>query len=85
MACHGMQGKGNGPAAPPLNPKPADFTSGNMREKCKKDRFALSVAIREGGMRKNAPWGSMMPSWKNLTEKEIFTLVTYICDKFDTR
>lgn len=28
LPCHGVEGEGNGPAAPALNPKPKDFTSG---------------------------------------------------------
>ena len=29
--CHGEKGKGNGPAAPGLNPKPADHTSAGVQ------------------------------------------------------
>lgn len=80
VACHGVEGRGNGPAAASINPKPADFTLRDTREKCKKDRLALGVAIREGGARKGALLGSVMPPWRNFTEKEVLTLVAYLCD-----
>lgn len=69
-ACHGKEGKGDGPASSGLNPKPADLTFSTTQ---KKSDAELEKAIAEGRT------GTSMPPWKeSLTEKEISELVRYI-------
>ncbi|MFQ5853767.1 MAG: c-type cytochrome [Candidatus Binatia bacterium] len=80
-SCHGATGKGDGPAAMALNPRPGDFTD------CKRmathtDGF-LSKIIREGGARvKHSP---LMSAWGGtLSDQQIQGLVGYIrglCNK----
>lgn len=68
-ACHGISGKGDGPAASALTHKPADLTSAKVQ--ASKDA-KLKNTIFEGTEKG-------MPPWKNaLSEKEIDGLVKYI-------
>ncbi len=82
VVCHGISGKGDGPAAATLNPKSADFTSRIIRDKCRFKKAAIETAIREGGARTGAPKGSVMPPWKSLTQEEVNVLVKYVCESF---
>ena len=67
-SCHGLEGKGNGPASIAINPKPADHTS----EK---------VQLQKDG---NLYWkistgrGPMQPYGKTLSSKQRWALVSYI-------
>ncbi len=77
--CHGFEGKGDGPAADYLDPRPRDFTRGVYKiRSTESGEFPtdedLFYVITEG-----MP-GSSMPGWKNLTEEERWTLVKYIKD-----
>ncbi|MGN6177740.1 MAG: c-type cytochrome [Mucilaginibacter sp.] len=66
--CHGQKGKGDGPAAAALNPKPADHTSPALN---KETDGSLFWKISEGR--------SPMPQYKNiLTETQRWELVKYI-------
>ncbi len=75
--CHGTEGKGDGPAAPYLYPKPRDFTSGAFRVTSTptgslptdEDLFRV---ITEG-----MP-GSAMPSWELLPENDRWALVAFM-------
>jgi mono/diheme cytochrome c family protein len=66
--CHGDKGKGDGPAAAALNPKPADHTSGTLLQETD---GAIFYKISEGR--------NPMPQFKTtLTENQRWTLVAYI-------
>lgn len=39
VSCHGANGKGDGPAAAALNPKPADWTSKKVQEETDEEIF----------------------------------------------
>lgn len=66
--CHGDQGKGNGPAAQALNPKPADHTSAAVQSQTDGELF---WKLSEG---RNA-----MASYKNVfTAQQRWELVNYI-------
>jgi mono/diheme cytochrome c family protein len=66
--CHGTKGKGDGPAAAALNPKPADHTSEAVRNETD---GALFWKISEG----HTP----MPTYKNIfTPAQRWELVNYI-------
>jgi mono/diheme cytochrome c family protein len=67
--CHGPEGKGNGPAAAGLNPKPRNHTDGSYMN-ARTDEELLTV-IRNG---KGA-----MPAWKTvLSEQEIQAVLKHV-------
>jgi len=67
-SCHGKSGKGNGPAAVALQPRPANLTADYVQ---KSTEGALFWKISHGK-------GSM-PEWGgSLKPKQIWALVTYI-------
>jgi mono/diheme cytochrome c family protein len=71
--CHGEEGKGDGPAAASLDPKP---------EKLNENQAILSDAylywrIAEGGSME--PFKSGMPPWKAiLSEEQIYQIITFL-------
>ncbi|NJM14845.1 MAG: c-type cytochrome [Bacteroidales bacterium] len=67
-ACHGNVGKGDGPSAPTLNPKPADFNSELVKGRTD---GALYYWIATGG-------NGMQPFKDVLTKEEIWKTVSYV-------
>ena len=67
VSCHGSHGKGNGPAAVALNPKPADWTSKRVQDEPDGEIF-WKVTNGRGAM----------PSWRHLPENDRWALVRYI-------
>ena len=66
--CHGVKGKGDGPAAAALNPKPADHSSPAM---INESDGSIFYKISEGR--------NPMPQFKaTLTDKQRWALVCYI-------
>lgn len=72
--CHGEDGKGNGPAARFLYPKPRDFTGGiyKLRSTYLPTDEDLYQTISKG-----VP-GTLMPAFEHLTPKERWDLVAYV-------
>jgi mono/diheme cytochrome c family protein len=67
--CHGAEGRGDGPAAASLNPKPRNHTDGSYMNAQTND--ALLTVIRDG---KGA-----MPAWKSvLSEEEIQAVLQHV-------
>jgi cytochrome c553 len=66
--CHGLEGKGNGPASAAINPKPADHTSSKV-QKQKDGNIYWKISMGKGNMQ---PYG------KTLTSKQRWELVYYI-------
>jgi len=66
--CHGLDGKGDGPAAEKLNPKPADHTSDKIQ---KQSDGALFWKMSKGR-------GEMLPLEKSLSKQQRWKLVCYI-------
>jgi mono/diheme cytochrome c family protein len=66
-SCHGASGKGDGPAAAALNPKPADWTSDKVQKQTDGELFWKITNGR-----------GPMPPWKHLPEKERWEIVNYI-------
>jgi len=67
VACHGPAGRGDGPAAPSLNPRPADLAA--MAGHHPDGDLAWKIANGRGAM----------PSWKSsLSEQQIWILVHYL-------
>lgn len=73
--CHGKTGKGDGPAAASLNPKPQDHTDGKTMNSLT-DKYLADI-IKDGGAGvKKSP---LMPAWgKTLKDQEISDVVAYI-------
>lgn len=67
VTCHGPGGKGDGPAAAALNPKPADWTGAKVKADSDGTLFC-KVSNGRGPM----------PPWKHLPDKERWDLVNYI-------
>ena len=68
--CHGIHGKGDGPAAKMLTPPPANFTSKKINVKPDKE---LLTIIRNGKP------NTAMPPWKDtLSKQQIHDTLAYI-------
>jgi mono/diheme cytochrome c family protein len=67
VSCHGNKGKGDGPAAVALNPKPADWTSKRVQDMPDGEIFWKITAGR-----------GPMPAWRHLPENDRWALVRYI-------
>jgi mono/diheme cytochrome c family protein len=76
--CHGSEGKGDGPAAAGLNPKPANF-SDPARKDFTYER-QIKVVKAGGPTEKLSPL--MPPFGESLTEQQIRDVVTYVRDTF---
>ncbi|HSB80067.1 MAG TPA: c-type cytochrome, partial [Candidatus Methylomirabilis sp.] len=75
--CHGAEGKGDGPGAATLDPKPRDFTKGLYKIRTTASGQSPTDAdlfrvITEGMI------GTSMPGWKVLPEKDRWDLVAYL-------
>ncbi len=68
-ACHGATGKGDGPAAAALNPKPANLTDKNFMQTLPIDChfFVIAEGVR----------GTAMPPWKSLGEEAVWKVLVY--------
>lgn len=66
--CHGLEGKGDGPAAVAINPKPADHTGARVQQQ-KDGNIYWKISTGKGAMQ---PYG------KTLTSKQRWALVSYI-------
>ncbi len=69
-SCHGLQGRGDGPQAPFLSPRPASLISAGTSVKTDAELFAI---INNGKPR------TSMPAWKDaLNEQERRDVLAYI-------
>lgn len=74
-SCHGQSGKGDGPAAAALNPKPRDHTDKEYMSKLS-DEDMLKV-IKNGGA--SVGKSPLMPPWgASLKDDQIKDIVAYI-------
>jgi mono/diheme cytochrome c family protein len=70
MACHGPQGKGDGPAGKMLKPPAADFTSADSKKKSEED---LRQVVENGKP------GTAMGPWKSqLSDADIKDVLAYL-------
>ena len=73
--CHGAEGKGDGPQADALDPKPRDLTDCARMKPITDD--TLFTAIKEGGAA--VKLSKDMPAWKDgMDDDEIHDLVAYV-------
>jgi len=67
VSCHGPLGKGNGPAAVALNPKPADWTSKRVQDMSDGEIF-WKITTGRGAM----------PSWRHVPENDRWAIVRFV-------
>jgi mono/diheme cytochrome c family protein len=73
--CHGPSGKGDGPAAAALNPKPRDFTDKSLMGSLTDEH--LFKVIQRGGAAVGK--SSMMPPWGSaLKDNDIRNVIAFI-------
>jgi cytochrome c oxidase cbb3-type subunit III len=75
VKCHGVTGKGNGPDAKTLNPRPADYTD---CAKMTKDSDETLFKIIKGGSQSVGRSKEMPPWAEALSDQEIHDLVAYV-------
>ena len=74
-SCHGQSGKGDGPAAAALNPKPRDHTDKEYMSKMSDDEM-LKV-IKNGGA--SVGKSPLMPPWgASLKDEQIQDIMAYV-------
>lgn len=73
--CHGWTGKGDGPTAAKLDPRPRNLTNGKYANYI--SNLDLFVVIKGGGAARNL--GEAMPPWGNiLQDQDIWNTVAFI-------
>ena len=71
--CHGMDGKGNGPAASTLSPPPVDFTKAQFWQQQNVDQL-ITHTIKDG----HGP----MPAFSSLSDDQIKEIIDYMTKPF---
>jgi mono/diheme cytochrome c family protein len=75
VTCHGASGKGDGPAAAALNPKPGNFT--DCKAMAKETDETLIKIIKDGSQ--SVGRSPLMPPWgTSLKDADILNLVAYV-------
>lgn len=75
QGCHGATGKGDGPAAAALNPKPGDMTNKAAMSKLT-DKYLFDITAKGGAALQKSP---LMPGWEStLKEADVWDLVVYM-------
>jgi cbb3-type cytochrome c oxidase subunit II len=77
VACHGPEGRGNGPGAQFFLIRPRDFTSATYRYRS----TASGKMPLDGDLFRSiyrGLWGTAMPSWRTLPEYQLWLLVDYV-------
>ena len=79
--CHGMEGKGDGPLAAALNPKPRDLSTGSFNFDTDSDGKTGSDADLKAVITKGAAafGGSpLMAPWPALSDDDVANIIAYI-------
>ncbi|MBX9634461.1 MAG: c-type cytochrome, partial [Magnetospirillum sp.] len=75
FTCHGKEGKGDGPRAYFIQPKPANLTSDDSRSSLNRPHLFKSISMGSNG--------SEMPAWsKVLSDQEIANVAEYVFTTF---
>lgn len=72
-ACHGASGKGDGPGAANLNPRPRDFSDKDYMARL--NDTDIRNTVKYGGAIKGMP---QMPSHPQFSEADLTSLVAYV-------
>ncbi len=75
--CHGEKGDGNGVAAPHLQPRPRDFTSGKFKIRTTPSGKLPTDADLKHIIKAGMPYSSM-PAWPQLSDADLTNLVYYV-------
>ena len=74
-ACHGLQGKGDGPAAATMQPKPRNHTDGTYMNTLSDDHLVQVITAGGPAVQKSP----LMPPWKGtLTPAQVQDIVVYL-------
>ena len=74
-SCHGNEGKGDGPDAKDLNPKPRNHTDGNFMNRLR-DNYLFTV-VKNGGQAVGK--SDQMPGWGNiLSDPDITDVIAFV-------
>ena len=73
--CHGPAGKGDGPAAAAINPKPADFTN-KAHMTALKEQYLFDLIQKGGAAVGKSPL--MTPFGSRLKDEEIRDVIAYV-------
>jgi len=73
--CHGPAGKGDGPAAAAINPKPGDFTN-KAQMTALKDQYLFDLIKKGGAAAGKSPL--MTPFGSKLKDGEIQDVIAYV-------
>jgi len=73
--CHGPAGKGDGPAAAAINPKPADFTN-KAHMTALKDQYLFDLIQKGGTAVGKSPL--MVPFGSKLKDGDIHDVIAYV-------
>lgn len=73
--CHGASGKGDGPTAAALNPRPRDHTDGKYMNTLKNEY--LTKVVKQGGPAVGK--SPLMPPWgASLNDEQILNVIAYV-------
>jgi mono/diheme cytochrome c family protein len=75
--CHGIKGDGHGPAAPYLQPRPRDFTSGKFKIRTTPNGAPPTDDDLFHIIRVGMPY-TAMPAWPQLKDEDVRGLVEYV-------
>ncbi len=78
QGCHGTQGDGKGPAARFLDPKPRDFTRGVFKFRSTPGKDSLPTNSDLFVTLTHGLWGTAMPPWYSLSDRERMGVIQYI-------
>lgn len=74
-SCHGKEGKGDGPDAKDLNPKPRNHTDGSFMNRLR-DNYLFTV-VKNGGQAVGK--SDQMPGWGNiLSDQDITDVIAFV-------
>jgi len=78
IGCHGVQGNGRGPSAVFLDPKPRDFTRGIFKFHSTPGKDSLPTDADLFITITHGLWGTAMPTWQDIPDRERFAVIQYI-------
>jgi cytochrome c oxidase cbb3-type subunit I/II len=78
VGCHGEKGDGHGPVAMFLTPQPRDFTRGIFKFRSTPGKDSLPQDSDLYKTISHGLWGTPMPPWYELSERERWGLLQYI-------
>ncbi len=78
IGCHGANGDGNGASAMFLDPKPRNFTTGIFKFHSTPGKDALPTDADLYITITHGLWGTAMPPWYEISERERLAVISYI-------